>query len=72
METASWDENKYWMEVVNFFKSRGWAWGGDWRFKDSPHFQKTFGLSIATAKARMKAGDVIVDNGVTYININKI
>lgn len=72
LETASWDENKYWMQVVNAFKKLGFAWGGDWRFKDSPHFQKVFGLSISQAKARMKSGDVITDNGVTYININKI
>ncbi|WP_164108259.1 MULTISPECIES: M15 family metallopeptidase [Sphingobacterium] len=71
-ETASWDENKYWMQVVNEFKKHGYAWGGDWRFKDSPHFEKAFGLSTATAMSRMKAGDVLYDNNTTYININKI
>lgn len=72
LEAADWSENKYWMQVVKGFKAKGFEWGGDWKFKDSPHFQKTFGLSIATAKARMKSGDVIVDNRLTYININKI
>lgn len=72
LETASWNENKYWMQVVKGFKAKGFEWGGDWRFKDSPHFQKVFGLTISQAKARMKAGDVIRDNGITYININKI
>lgn len=37
-----------WMEIVRIFKAYGWEWGGDWRrFPDLPHFQKTFGLSIA-------------------------
>lgn len=53
-ETASWETNvdfdgdgqPDWMEVVKIFKMYGWEWGGEWRFKDTPHFQKTFGLSI--------------------------
>lgn len=35
-----------WIEVVNIFKSYGWEWGGDWKFTDNPHFQKTFGYPI--------------------------
>jgi peptidoglycan L-alanyl-D-glutamate endopeptidase CwlK len=35
-----------WMEVVHIFKSFGWEWGGDWKFTDNPHFQKTFGYPI--------------------------
>jgi len=59
-EAASWDtEGDYdgdkqsdWMEVVKVFKADGWEWGGDWKKPktDSPHFQKTFGLSIADLK----------------------
>jgi peptidoglycan L-alanyl-D-glutamate endopeptidase CwlK len=53
-ETASWQTNvdfdgdgvNDWMEVVKIFKSYGWEWGGDWKFMDMPHFQKTFGKSI--------------------------
>jgi peptidoglycan L-alanyl-D-glutamate endopeptidase CwlK len=53
-ETASWntkldfdkDGESDWMEVVKIFKMYGWDWGGDWKFIDAPHFQKTFGLSI--------------------------
>lgn len=71
-ETASWDENKHWMMVVSEFKKAGFAWGGDFRtFKDSPHFEMTFGLSTSIALSRFKAGDVIVDSGMKYININK-
>lgn len=51
---ASWDTVKDfdgdgkadWQEIVHIFKSFGWEWGGYWQFKDSPHFQKTFGYSV--------------------------
>ncbi|WP_071459232.1 M15 family metallopeptidase [Bacillus massilinigeriensis] len=40
-----------WMEVVAFAKSLGFDWGGDWiRFKDYPHLQMDFGLSIRELK----------------------
>ena len=53
-ETASWETNvdfdsdgkADWQEVVAIFKRYGWEWGGDWKFVDTPHFQKTFGKSI--------------------------
>lgn len=53
-ETASWDTKTDfdkdgkadWLEVVNVFKQHGWEWGGDWKFVDMPHFQKTFGKSV--------------------------
>ncbi|SEN33922.1 peptidoglycan L-alanyl-D-glutamate endopeptidase CwlK [Mesobacillus persicus] len=36
-----------WMEVVGLAKGLGFEWGGDWRqFKDYPHLQMDFGLSI--------------------------
>lgn len=48
-ETASYSVDKYWMQVVDFFKSKGWVWGGDWKsFKDAPHFEKTFGNTWKT------------------------
>jgi peptidoglycan LD-endopeptidase CwlK len=37
-----------WMEVVQGAKELGFEWGGDWvRFKDYPHLQIDFGLSLA-------------------------
>jgi peptidoglycan L-alanyl-D-glutamate endopeptidase CwlK len=53
-ETASWETNvdfdgdgvADWIEVVNSFKRYGWDWGGDWKFTDKPHFQKTLGFTI--------------------------
>lgn len=63
-ETASWntsmdydgDGKADWIEVVTIFKQYGWDWGGDWKFYDAPHFQKTFGLSIRDCIALNKAG----------------
>ncbi len=37
-----------WIEVAELAKDLGFEWGGDWSgFKDYPHLQMTFGLSIA-------------------------
>lgn len=48
------DGIKDWLEVVACAKHIGFEWGGDWTsFKDYPHFQMTFGLSIK----RLKAGE---------------
>jgi len=36
-----------WFEVAEIAKDLGFEWGGDWQgFKDYPHLQITFGLSI--------------------------
>ncbi|KLV24771.1 peptidase M15 [Niallia circulans] len=36
-----------WSEVVEIAKSLGFQWGGDWaNFKDYPHLQMDFGLTI--------------------------
>lgn len=58
-ETASWETNvdfdgdgvADWIEVVQIFKRYGWEWGGDWKFTDKPHFQKTLGYSISTLQS---------------------
>ncbi|WP_026692283.1 M15 family metallopeptidase [Peribacillus kribbensis] len=40
-----------WMEVARIGKSLGFEWGGDWKnFKDYPHLQMTFGLTIHDLK----------------------
>ena len=53
-ELPSWDErtdydgdHKYdWEEVINIFKQYGWECGIDWKFRDAPHCQKSFGYSV--------------------------
>lgn len=81
-EEASWSQIKDfdkdgkadWMEVVNYFKSKGWEHGGDWKkFKDYPHFQlkKPNGSSYTwqELKAKIDSGDYKVENGIKYVNI---
>ena len=46
-----WKVDANWMIVVECFKKRGFAWGGDWHsIKDYPHFEKTLGLSLSKAR----------------------
>lgn len=78
-ETASWDTVKDfdkdrqsdWMEIVTYFKSKGWKWGGDWKkFPDAPHFEYNFRFDWKTLKARVEKGTTITDeNGIIYPKI---
>lgn len=76
-ETASWDMKKDfdkdkiadWMEVTNYFKLQGYEWGGDWQFKDGPHFQKTFGHTWKTLKSKLQDEDFTIENNIKYVNI---
>lgn len=77
-ETASWDMKKDfdkdgiadWMEVTNYFKSKGYEWGGDWKsFKDAPHFQKAFGLTWRQMKAKIDNKDYDLENKIKYIKL---
>lgn len=74
-ETASWETNidfdkdgkADWMEVVRIFKNNGWEWGGDWKFKDRPHFQKTFALTTKQLLEKHNKKDFI--EGTTYVKL---
>lgn len=77
-EAASWDTKSDndkdgmsdWMEVVRYFKSIGWVWGGEWKsFPDAPHFEKTFGHNYNSLRNRIEQGRVIIDNGYKYADI---
>ena len=62
-ETASFQMDEHWMNVVKFFKSKGWVWGGDWKsFKDGPHFEKTFGHTWQTLSKK----EIMINNGLKY------
>ena len=51
-----------WFEVAEIGKDLGFEWGGDWaRFKDYPHFQMDFGLSIRQLQEGYRPEDVIAD-----------
>ncbi len=63
-ETASWKVDRYFMIVVDYFKSKGYEWGGDWnKFQDRPHFQKSFGHTWRTLQELPTKLD---DNGIEY------
>lgn len=50
--SVSWNVDDKWKRVGAIGKSLGLEWGGDWTsFKDYPHFQYTFGLSLADLRA---------------------
>ncbi|MFK9090826.1 M15 family metallopeptidase [Bacillus salipaludis] len=51
-----------WTEVVNMAKALGFEWGGDWaQFKDYPHLEMNFGMSIAD----LQNGDRPADSSMT-------
>ena len=69
-ESASWVIDEHWDKVANYFKSKGYEWGGDWkRFKDSPHFEKNFGFDWKSLKSRVDKDIVVLDNGIKYPKI---
>lgn len=47
-----------WFEVARIGKNLGFFWGGDWRgFKDYPHLEYTFGLSISELQDGWRPAD---------------
>jgi peptidoglycan LD-endopeptidase CwlK len=51
----NWNVDRRWLRVGQIGKSLGLEWGGDWKsFKDYPHFQYTFGLSLAQLRSGKK------------------
>lgn len=71
-ETASWKEDSHWMRVVNYFKSKGWSWGGDFKsIYDSPHFEKAFNYSSwKPLLVKWNNKDTFKDpNGQLYVNL---
>jgi peptidoglycan L-alanyl-D-glutamate endopeptidase CwlK len=71
-ETIEWDlKSPYHKVVVDYFKSKGYEWGGSWAtFKDYPHFQKAFGHTWQSLKRKLDTGDSFKDvNGLNYPKI---
>ncbi|GGG06672.1 hypothetical protein GCM10010912_59160 [Paenibacillus albidus] len=77
-KSASWDMKRDdnsnrladWQEVAQEAKQLGFEWGGDWtRFKDYPHFQMTFGLTLTQLRAGSKPSAAAVDAANKLLNI---
>lgn len=60
------DGKSDWMECVAIFKKYGWDWGGEWKFVDAPHFQKSFGYTIAKLK-ELKTRSFVDSKGYVQI-----
>ena len=54
-----------WVEIARIFESHDWEWGNSWG--DSPHFQRTFGLSWEELLERYN--QKLFLPGTTYVNI---
>jgi peptidoglycan L-alanyl-D-glutamate endopeptidase CwlK len=71
-EKAVWN-GKHFNTVVTELKKYGFEWGGDWKFKDAPHFQykKPDGSSYKwqELKALLDSGQSVKSNGVNYPKI---
>lgn len=74
--SVSWDMNRDgnqngtrdWLEVVQHAKAIGFEWGGDWTsFKDYPHLQMSFGLSLAELRTGKKPAAAAVEAVVERI-----
>ncbi|MGP4107553.1 M15 family metallopeptidase [Virgibacillus sp. L01] len=53
-----------WFEVADIAKQLGFEWGGDWnKFKDYPHLQMDFGLSIRQLKKGLRPTHEQKDKG---------
>ena len=62
-ESISYAQDEAFFKVVDYFKLKGWTWGGDFKtFKDKPHFQKTFNNSISDLKTKK----TFIYNGKKY------
>ncbi|WP_082131139.1 LysM peptidoglycan-binding domain-containing protein [Geobacillus sp. T6] len=58
--SVNWKVDEQWKRVGAIGKSLGLEWGGDWdSFKDYPHFQYTFGLSLADLRNGKRPPQVV-------------
>ena len=71
-DDVDWDADSKFKAVGQLGKAIGLEWGGDFKsIKDTPHFQITFGLSIADLKAgkRPSGSTVSVHPGIAVVKL---
>ena len=66
-EKAVWNGTHF-NKVVKYFVSKGYEWGGSWKFKDAPHFQIR-GQNWNKLKLLIVKGNFIEDNSIVYPKI---
>jgi peptidoglycan LD-endopeptidase CwlK len=52
----TWSQKHDWQRLGEIGKSLGLKWGGDWQFRDMPHFQVTGVLSLTLARRKYDEG----------------
>lgn len=60
-----------WDRIGRIGKSFGFAWGGDWRYPDRPHFENGYGCTCGQLLAALEAGKlhrgyVILSEALTW------
>lgn len=56
-----------WAKIGSIGKSIGFSWGGDWTsFKDKPHFEMSFGNSLAMLRSKYDVNDF---DATGFVNI---
>jgi peptidoglycan L-alanyl-D-glutamate endopeptidase CwlK len=59
------DADRFYAEIGRIAAKHGVEWAGNWKsFTETPHFQVTFGLTLATARERMIAANYDVQKVV--------
>lgn len=61
------DQIPDWFEVVKVFEKEGYEWGGEWKFKDYPHLQKTFSHTWKDLLEKHNKQDFI--KGTHFVNL---
>lgn len=62
------DGKSDWREVVDYFKTIGYRYGGDWQtIKDFPHLEKSFGYTTAQLHAKYIMKEFI--EGTKYVAV---
>jgi peptidoglycan L-alanyl-D-glutamate endopeptidase CwlK len=64
---ASWKVDENWLKVIEHFERNGYEAGHRWKFKDSPHIQKTFGYGWRDLLGKYAISDFLA--GSSYVKI---
>lgn len=66
----SWNFGPNYKKVVQIFKDAGYVWGGDWKsIKDTPHFEKGFGLSWRELYKKYANKETFTDSEINYVKL---
>lgn len=68
--TKSWNFGPNYRKIIKLFKDAGYVWGGDWvSIKDTPHFEKRFGLTWKQLYKKYQNKDTFKEGEINYVNL---